>query len=123
MVRTTLGPLIAHDKSNEGELVTSVRVFLRNDGAWQKSADEFNIHRQTLVYRLRRVEQLTGLKPTSTEGSAMFWLALPRPSAPNFPSTTRHLTADANNPGRPIRAGGARRCRYSSGLAAHRRRR
>ncbi|NDV03848.1 PucR family transcriptional regulator [Rhodococcus sp. IEGM 248] len=76
LVRTTLGPLIAHDKSNEGELVTSVRVFLRNDGAWQKSADELKIHRQTLVYRLRRVEQLTGLKPTSTEGSAMFWLAL-----------------------------------------------
>ncbi|MEN0136222.1 MAG: PucR family transcriptional regulator ligand-binding domain-containing protein [Rhodococcus sp. (in: high G+C Gram-positive bacteria)] len=76
MVRRTLGPLIAHDKHNEGELVESVRVFLRNDGSWRKSADELGIHRQTLVYRLRRVEQLTGLKPTSTEGSAMLWLAL-----------------------------------------------
>ncbi|MDF3312446.1 PucR family transcriptional regulator [Rhodococcus koreensis] len=76
LVRDILGPLILHDRTNEGDLVSSVRVFLRNDGAWQKSADELKIHRQTLVYRLRRVEQLTGLKPTSTEGSAMFWLAL-----------------------------------------------
>ncbi len=76
LVRDILGPLILHDRTSEGDLVSSVRVFLRNDGAWQKSADELKIHRQTLVYRLRRVEQLTGLKPTSTEGSAMFWLAL-----------------------------------------------
>lgn len=76
LVRRVLGPLITHDKDNEGSLLESVRVFLRNDGAWQKSADELNIHRQTLVYRLRRVEQLTGLKPTSTEGSAMLWLTL-----------------------------------------------
>ena len=53
-----------------------MRVFLRNDGVWQTSADELNIHRQTLVYRLKKVEQLTGLKPTTTEGSALLWLAL-----------------------------------------------
>ncbi|ROZ86299.1 PucR family transcriptional regulator [Gordonia sp. OPL2] len=75
LVRRVLGPLIDHDASNDGELVESVRVFLDNDGVWQKSADALNIHRQTLVYRLKKVEQLTGLKPTSTEGSALLWLA------------------------------------------------
>ncbi|MEV0946862.1 PucR family transcriptional regulator ligand-binding domain-containing protein [Rhodococcus sp. NPDC049939] len=75
-VRDVLGPLVVHDRTSEGELVNSVKVFLRNDGAWKQSADELKIHRQTLVYRLRRVEELTGLKPTSTEGSAMLWLAL-----------------------------------------------
>ena len=76
MVRKTLGPLISYDKRNDSGLVESVRVFLRNDGVWQTSADELNIHRQTLVYRLKKVEQLTGLKPTTTEGSALLWLAL-----------------------------------------------
>jgi purine catabolism regulator len=76
LVRSTLGPLIDHDRANAGELVESVRVFLRLDGVWQASADALNIHRQTLVYRLKKVEQLTGLKPTSTAGSAMLWLAL-----------------------------------------------
>ncbi|ART68493.1 hypothetical protein BTO20_07815 [Mycobacterium dioxanotrophicus] len=76
LVRSTLGPIIAHDRANDGNLVESVRTFLRYDGVWQTSADALNIHRQTLVYRLKKVEQLTGLKPTSTEGAAMIWLAL-----------------------------------------------
>jgi purine catabolism regulator len=76
MVRRTLGPLIGYDRANDGDLVDSVRVFLRHNGVWQASADELNIHRQTLVYRLKKVEQLTGLKPTTTEGSALLWLAL-----------------------------------------------
>ncbi|MGW5152328.1 PucR family transcriptional regulator [Rhodococcus koreensis] len=76
LVRRILGPLIVHDRDNDGDLVNSVRTFLRNDGASQRSADELGIHRQTLVYRLQRVEQLTGLKAASTEGSAMLWLAL-----------------------------------------------
>lgn len=76
MVRTALGPLIDYDRANRSHLVESVRVFLRNDGVWQSSADELNIHRQTLVYRLKKVEQLTGLRPTTTEGSARLWLAV-----------------------------------------------
>jgi PucR family transcriptional regulator, purine catabolism regulatory protein len=35
-----------------------------------------HIHRQTLVYRLKSVEQLTGLKPTSTVGTTSLWIAL-----------------------------------------------
>ncbi|TMS52419.1 PucR family transcriptional regulator [Mycobacterium sp. DBP42] len=76
LVRSTLGPLIDYDRANDGGLVESVREFLRNDGVWQASADALNVHRQTLVYRLKKVEQLTGLKPTTTEGAARFWLAL-----------------------------------------------
>ncbi|WP_068269779.1 PucR family transcriptional regulator [Aldersonia kunmingensis] len=75
LVRSTLGPLIDHDRANDGDLLESVRVFLRNDGVWQTSADALNIHRQTLVYRLKKVEQLTELKPTTTEGAARLWLA------------------------------------------------
>ena len=76
IARRILGPLLDYDKRNDGELLTSVRVFLTNDGSWQKTADELGIHRQTLVYRLRRAEELTGLKPTSTEGATQLWLAL-----------------------------------------------
>lgn len=75
LLRRVLGPLIKYDRDNDSELVTSVRTFIDNDGAWQRSADELTVHRQTLVYRLKKVEQLTGLRPGSTEGSALFWLA------------------------------------------------
>lgn len=76
LVHKVLGSLLAHDRENGGDLVRTLRVFLGNDGSWQKSADELMVHRQTLVYRLKKVHKLTGLSATSTEGSAMFWLAL-----------------------------------------------
>ncbi|HVQ49584.1 MAG TPA: helix-turn-helix domain-containing protein, partial [Mycobacterium sp.] len=76
IARRILGPLLDYDKRHDGELLTSVRVFLTNDGSWQRTAAELGIHRQTLVYRLRRAEELTGLKPTSTEGATQLWLAL-----------------------------------------------
>ncbi|MEV7085098.1 PucR family transcriptional regulator ligand-binding domain-containing protein [Streptomyces sp. NPDC093085] len=76
LVRRVLGPLISYDRDSGGDLIRTVRTFLANDGAWQHSAQELGIHRQTLVYRLRQVEQLTNLKATSTKGSALLWLAL-----------------------------------------------
>jgi len=76
LVRRVLGPLAEYDRVHDGSLVRSLRTFLANDGGWQRSAEELGVHRQTLVYRLRKAEQLTGLRPTSTRGSAMLWLAL-----------------------------------------------
>jgi len=71
-----LEPLRIHDRANGTELVRTLRTFLRLDGAWQATATELGIHRQTLVYRLRTVGELTGLRPASTEGTAKFWLTL-----------------------------------------------
>jgi purine catabolism regulator len=76
IVTQYLGPLIEHDRTKRTALVDTLRAFLRQDGGWQATAAELGIHRQTLVYRLRTVRQLTGLKPTSSEGTALFWLAL-----------------------------------------------
>jgi purine catabolism regulator len=76
LARRHLGPLIDHDRSHGTELVTTVSVFLAADRSWKRTAEELHIHRQTLVYRLKIVEQLTGLKPTSTVGTSTLWLAL-----------------------------------------------
>ncbi|WP_247521677.1 helix-turn-helix domain-containing protein [Bradyrhizobium sp. 190] len=53
----------------------TLATFLANDGSWKVTAGKLGIHRQTLVYRLRLIEELTGLKPTSTSGTAAFWLS------------------------------------------------
>ncbi len=76
LARKVLGPLVEHDRRGNGDLLASVRTFLANDRQWQRSADQLGVHRQTLVYRLRKVEELTGHKPGSTAGSATLWLAL-----------------------------------------------
>ena len=66
----TLGPLISYDKRNDMGLVESVRVFLRNDGVWQTSATTKHRTGRHWSTALKKVEQLTGLKPATTEGSA-----------------------------------------------------
>jgi purine catabolism regulator len=76
LVGRYLGPLIEHDRLHDTSLLATLMKFLANDGNWKSTAFDLGIHRQTLVYRLKLVEQLTGLKPTSTNGTARFWIAL-----------------------------------------------
>ena len=83
VVARYLGPLIDYDRSSTLSLLQTLEVFLRNDGSWKATAADLGIHRQTLVYRLRLIEQLTGLKPTSSSGTARFWMALQAGAGPD----------------------------------------
>jgi purine catabolism regulator len=76
LVGRYLGPLIEHDRVHGTSLLATLMKFLANDGNWKATAFDMGIHRQTLVYRIKQIEQLTGFKPTSTDGSARFWIAL-----------------------------------------------
>ncbi|GGE98553.1 hypothetical protein GCM10011611_00030 [Aliidongia dinghuensis] len=71
-----MGPLIEYDRDHDTSLLRTLATFLANDGGWKVAASKLGIHRQTLVYRLRMIEQLTGLKPASTSGTAALWLAV-----------------------------------------------
>jgi purine catabolism regulator len=76
LVSRILSPLLSHDARHGTEYVTTLRVFLRTDRSWQASATELHVHRQTLGYRLRKIEQLTGRGVTRTDHIAQWWLAL-----------------------------------------------
>ena len=76
LVGRYLGPLIEHDRTQGAALLTTLVTFLKNDGNWKATAFDLDVHRQTLVYRLKLVEQLTGLKPSTTSGIARFWIAI-----------------------------------------------
>ena len=76
LVGRVLGPVLEHDRITGADLVDSLEVFLRHDRSWTRTAAALGVHRQTLVYRIRQVERLTGLKPTSTDGVTRLWIAL-----------------------------------------------
>lgn len=76
LVGRYLGPLMEHDRLQGAALLPTLMAFLENDGNWKATAFDLDIHRQTLVYRLKLVEQMTGLKPTTTQGIARFWIAI-----------------------------------------------
>jgi len=76
LVSRILSPLIRHDAGHRTDYVATLQAFLRTDRSWRDAAAELHIHRQTLGYRLRKIEQLTGRGVTRTDDIAQWWLAL-----------------------------------------------
>lgn len=71
-----LGPVQAYDAAHGADLTVSLQVFLEENRSWQAAAARLSIHKTTLIYRIRKVETLTGLRLDSTEGVTVLWLAL-----------------------------------------------
>jgi hypothetical protein len=76
VVSRILGPLIAHDAEHATQYLATLRAVLDHDGSWQHAAGALHIHKQTLGYRIRKIEQLTGRGITHTQDLAEWWFAL-----------------------------------------------
>ncbi|PBC61061.1 PucR family transcriptional regulator [Streptomyces sp. Tue6028] len=80
---TSLPPEVAHDPVVKAllapahrELARTAEVFLDCAGQAGRTAAELGVHRQTLYYRLSRVEQLTGLDLDDGEDRLLLHMAL-----------------------------------------------
>ena len=80
---TSLAPDSAHDPAvapllspAHHELARTAEVYLDHAGQAGRTAAELGIHRQTLYYRLSRVEQLTGLDLDDGEDRLLLHMAL-----------------------------------------------
>ncbi len=71
-----LAPLDAYDRAHDGELIGSLQAFLQHNARWEAAAAQLFVHRHTLRYRMRKVEELTGRDLTSSFDRMEFWLAL-----------------------------------------------
>ncbi|GAA4400571.1 PucR family transcriptional regulator [Tsukamurella soli] len=76
MVERWVGPLVDHDAENRTELVATLEAFLAHQRSWQRTADAMNLHRQTVLYRVRKIEELTGAQLSETGDIAQLWFAL-----------------------------------------------
>lgn len=76
MVEQILGPLLRYDEEHGSELVKTLTVLLEEDRRWKTAADRLFVHRQTLIQRGKRIEQLTGRRLSSTRDVTDLWLAL-----------------------------------------------
>lgn len=56
----TLGPLIEGDGASERMMLHTLEVFLAHNGSWARSAEALHLHVNTVHYRVRRIELLTG---------------------------------------------------------------
>jgi purine catabolism regulator len=73
---STLGQLIAHDGAHGSALIESLRAYIEANGRWAEAATELSVHRHTLRYRIRKIEELTGRDLSSAGDRLELWLAL-----------------------------------------------
>ncbi len=76
LVDQVLGPVLRHDAEHHSELVLTLETFLDERRSWQATAAVLHVHRQTVLYRIKQVEQLTGRALADTGDLARLWLAL-----------------------------------------------
>ncbi|MER7566704.1 PucR family transcriptional regulator [Streptomyces sp. NPDC048523] len=76
-----LRPLYEHDATGRGDLVASLRAWLSRHGQWDAAAADLGVHRHTLRYRMRRVEEILGRSLDDPDVRMELWLALKTASA------------------------------------------
>jgi len=65
-----------HDARGRGDLVASLRAWLSRHGQWDAAAADLGVHRHTLRYRMRRVEEILGRSLDDPDVRMELWLAL-----------------------------------------------
>ncbi|WP_425826076.1 helix-turn-helix domain-containing protein [Streptomyces fractus] len=71
-----IGVVERYDTEHGSDLLGTLTAFLDASGSWQRCADQLHVHVNTLRYRLRRVEELTGHSLATLRDRVDFCLAL-----------------------------------------------
>ncbi|MEU9761660.1 PucR family transcriptional regulator [Streptomyces sp. NPDC047987] len=85
-----LRALREHDAKGRGDLVASLRAWLSHHGQWDAAAADLGVHRHTLRYRMRRVEEILGRSLDDPDVRMELWLALKATSTPPGHGTSKH---------------------------------
>ncbi|QYM77075.1 PucR family transcriptional regulator [Leucobacter luti] len=75
-VEEILGGLFAYDAEHRTQLVSTLFAFLAENRSWVRAAERLGLHRQTLISRIARVEELTGHHLSNMNDTAILWFAL-----------------------------------------------
>lgn len=59
-LQDTLGALLAYDRENHTDLVNTLKVYLEQDCSLLHASEQLHTHRNTIKYRIQRIEEITG---------------------------------------------------------------
>ncbi len=76
LVDNVLGPLFAQDEQTGADWVLTLRTFLECNRSWKRASENLYLHKQSLVYRIRRIEEMLGRSLNNMDDLAEIWLAL-----------------------------------------------
>lgn len=76
IVESTLRALIDYDAERQAELVSTLRAYIASGFNLTRSAETLCVHPNTVVYRLRRVKEISGRDPHDPDDLLLLFLAL-----------------------------------------------
>ncbi|WP_170970239.1 PucR family transcriptional regulator [Nocardioides jishulii] len=76
LVAEALGPVLAQPPAQAEVLLETLAALLRHDGSPTHAASELYCHRNTVIYRLKQIEQLTGRSLSNPRDKLLLGLAL-----------------------------------------------
>ena len=59
--RALVEPLREHDRTRRSDLVLTLKTYFASGGNASEAADRLFLHRNSMLYRLERIQKLTGL--------------------------------------------------------------
>jgi purine catabolism regulator len=72
----TLGPLLAYDLRTASELVPTLEMYFDCHGNLSQAAQKLHLHRNSLLYRLERIEEVVGVDLEDAEARLSLQVAL-----------------------------------------------
>jgi PucR family transcriptional regulator, purine catabolism regulatory protein len=71
-----LGALVEYDRKNDGELLKTLDAYFACLGSPTEAAERLHVHRNTLLYRLHRIQEIAGVDLSDAETRLALHLAL-----------------------------------------------
>ena len=71
----TLGELIEYDKNNDSNILEVLKYYLENNGSVQKTAEHFYVHRNSINYRLNKVQDILDMDISDLDNRIQLRLA------------------------------------------------
>jgi PucR family transcriptional regulator, purine catabolism regulatory protein len=96
---TLLGSLIAHDRVEQVKLLPTLEIYLESACVTKHTAERLHIHRNSVVYRLRRIESVAQVDLSDADTRLLLQLALRATRVLNTPGTVgEHTSPPAATP-------------------------
>ncbi|MGW1679165.1 PucR family transcriptional regulator [Saccharopolyspora sp. NPDC002376] len=76
LVDRVLHPMLKHEEDHGTNLLETLNAYFANQRSWQRTSRALHVHRQTVLYRIRKIEELTHRDLSETSDIAELWLAL-----------------------------------------------
>lgn len=69
-------PIIEYDKNNRLDLLKTLKIYFQNNCSLTETASSLFIHKNTLIYRLKKVEELTGYNFKNFQDRVVLYISI-----------------------------------------------